>query len=61
MISHANAKAKEINKFLWNLKDVYGDNIAESTGELNDYLGMQFGFSFQNKFRIKMMQFIHQR
>jgi hypothetical protein len=57
MISHVDAR--EINIFLQNLKDIlFGDYLAESTGKIHDYLGMQFNFSFQGKVRINMMQYI---
>jgi hypothetical protein len=55
MISYTNAK--EINVFLWDLKDIYGDNLAESTEKIHEYLVMQSDFSFQNEVRINMTQY----
>ncbi len=43
MISHSSGKA--ISKFLRALKDIYGDNLAESTEKIHDYLRMKFDFS----------------
>jgi hypothetical protein len=43
MISHSSSKA--ISKFLHALKDIYEDNLAESTGKIHNYLGMTFDFS----------------
>jgi hypothetical protein len=43
MISHSSSKA--ISKFLRALKDIYGDNLAESTKKIHDYLEMTFDFS----------------
>jgi len=47
MISHTSNKA--ISQFLCALKDIYGDNLAETTGSVHDYLGMIFDFSEQDK------------
>jgi hypothetical protein len=43
MISHSSSEA--ISHFLRALKDIYGDNLVESTGKINDYLEMTFIFS----------------
>jgi hypothetical protein len=43
MISHTSNKA--MSQFLHALKDIYGDNLAETTGGFHDYLGMIFDFS----------------
>jgi hypothetical protein len=56
MISHADGKV--INVFLWDLKDIYGDNLAENTGKIHEFLEMQFNFSFQDEVRINMTQYI---
>jgi hypothetical protein len=56
MISHFSGKA--ISKFLRALKDIYGDNLAESTGKIHYYLGMTFNFSFQDEIKINMTQYI---
>ncbi len=44
MISHRNIS--NINAFLASLKDIYGNDLAESTGKKHDYLGMIFDFFF---------------
>jgi hypothetical protein len=54
MISHSSGKT--ISKFLCALKDIYGDNLAESTGKIHDYLGMTFNFSLQDEALINMTQ-----
>jgi hypothetical protein len=57
MISHSIGKA--ILMFLRALlKDIYGDNLAENTGKIHDYLGMTFNFSFFDEVKINMMQYI---
>jgi hypothetical protein len=56
MISHSSGKA--ISKFPCALKDIYGDNLAESTGKIRDYLGMTFDFSLQDEVKINMMEYI---
>jgi hypothetical protein len=49
MISHVNVMA--INKFLWELKAIYGNSLAESMGKQHDYLGMIFNFSSKMRCR----------
>ncbi len=56
MISHSSNKA--ILQFLCTLKDMYGDNLAENTGRIHDYLGMIFDFSDQDKVKINMMKYL---
>ena len=56
MISHRNMS--DINAFLASLKDIYGNDLAESTGKKHDYLGMIFDFSFQGEVRINMTDYI---
>jgi hypothetical protein len=52
MISYKNVS--DINTFLKSLKDIYGNNLAESTGKKHDNLGMIFDYSFQDEVRINM-------
>ncbi len=52
MISHIDMLA--INDFLRELKVIYGDSLAESTGKQQDYLGMIFYFSSKNEVQINM-------
>jgi hypothetical protein len=47
MISHSSGKA--MAKFLHAIKDIYGDNLAKSTGKIHDYIGMTFDFSLQDE------------
>ncbi len=56
MISHVNVLA--INEFLWELKAIYGNSLAESTGKQHNYLGMIFNFSSWNEVQINMTQYI---
>jgi hypothetical protein len=36
------------------LKDIYGNNLAENTGKVHDYLGMVFDFADRDKVKINM-------
>ncbi len=56
MISHTSNKAK--SQFLQALKDIYGDNLAENTGRIHDYLGMIFDFSDRDKVKINMTEYL---
>jgi Reverse transcriptase (RNA-dependent DNA polymerase). len=56
MISHKNMA--DINNFLVDLKNIYGSNLAESTGKTHDYLEMIFDFSFSEEVRINMTPYI---
>jgi hypothetical protein len=47
MISHTSSEA--ISQFLRALKDIYRNNLAETTGSVHDYLGMIFDFSERDK------------
>jgi hypothetical protein len=40
------------------LKDIYGNNLAETTGNVHDYLGMIFDFSEREKVKINMTQYL---
>jgi hypothetical protein len=56
MISHVDMSA--INDFLQELKVIYGDSLAESTGKQHNYLGMIFDFSSKNEVQINMNLYI---
>ena len=56
MISHTSNEA--ISQFLKALKDIYGDNLAENTGKVQDYLGMIFNFSDRDKVKINMTKYL---
>ncbi len=56
MISHVGVTA--INEFLWELKAIYGDSLAESMGKQHNYLGMIFDFSSKNEVQINMSQYV---
>ncbi len=56
MSSHSSSKT--ISKFHRALKDIYRDNLAESTGKIHDYLGMTFDFSLRDEVEINMTQYI---
>ncbi len=55
MISHVDVTA--INEFLWELKAIYGNSLAESLGNQRDYLGMVLDFSSKNEVQINMTQY----
>jgi hypothetical protein len=56
MISHTSNEA--ISQFLRALKDIYGDNLAENTGSVHDYLGMIFNFSDRSNVKINMTKYL---
>ena len=56
MISHTSNEA--ISQFPRALKDIYGDNLAENTGKVHDYLGMIFDFSDQDNIKINMTKYL---
>jgi hypothetical protein len=56
MISHSSGKA--ISKFLHALKDIYGDNLTESTGKIHDSLRMTFDSSLRDEVKINMTKYI---
>ena len=56
MISHTSNEA--ISQFLKALKDIYGDNLAENTWKVQDYLGMIFNFSDRDKVKINMTKYL---
>ncbi len=56
MISHVDMST--INDFLWELKVIYSDSLAESTGKQHNYLGMIFDFLSKNEVQINMNLYI---
>ncbi len=56
MISHTSSEA--ISQFLRALKDIYGDNLAENTGKVHDYLGMIFDFADRDKAKINVTKYL---
>jgi hypothetical protein len=56
MISHS--RNEDILQFLRALKDMYGDNLAENTGRIQDYLRMVFDFSDWDKVKINMTKYL---
>jgi hypothetical protein len=56
MISHTSQD--NIMAFVKKIKDIYGENLAEKVGTVHDYLGMTFDFSFDDKVRINMNQYL---
>ncbi len=56
MISHTNHD--NIMVFVKKTKDVYGENLREKVGTVDDYLGKTFDYSFDNKVQINMSQYI---
>jgi hypothetical protein len=44
MMSHF--RQDEIMKVVQEIKDIYGENLAETVGTVHDYLGMTFDYSF---------------
>ncbi len=56
MISHVDITA--INKFLQELKAIYGNSLTEGIVKQQNYLGMIFDFSSKNEVQINMTQSI---
>ncbi len=56
MISHTNQA--DIMAFMKKIKYIYGENLAEKVGTVNNYLGMAFNNSFDNKVWMNMNQYI---
>ncbi len=40
------------------IKDIYGENLAETVGTMHDYLGMTFDYSFTKEVRINMWDYL---
>jgi len=40
------------------IKDIYGENLAETVGIMHDYLGMTLDYSFANEVRINMWDYL---
>ena len=47
-----------IMAFVKKIKDIYGENLAEKVGMVHNFLGMTFDYSFDNKVRINMNQYL---
>jgi hypothetical protein len=47
-----------IMAFVKKIKDIYGEYLAEKLGTVHNYLGMMFDYSFDNKVRINMNQYL---
>jgi hypothetical protein len=56
MISHTSQD--NIMAFMKKIKDIHGENLAEKVGTIHNYLGMTFDYSFDNKVRINMNQYL---
>ncbi len=56
MISHLSQD--EIMKVVQQIKDIYGENLAETSGTVHDYLGMTFDYSFTKEVRINMWDYL---
>ena len=56
MMSHLSQD--EIMKIVQGIKDIYGENLAETVGTVHDYLGMTFDYSFTKEVRINMWDYL---
>jgi hypothetical protein len=56
MISHLSQD--KIMKVVQGIKDIYGENLAETVGTVHDYLGMTFDNSFTKEVRINMWDYL---
>ena len=48
----------KIMKAVQGIKDIYGENLAETVGTVHDYLGMTFDYSCASEVRIKMWDYL---
>ena len=56
MISHLSQT--EVMKFVRRIKDIYGENLAETIGQVHEYLGMTFDYSFRKEVKISMHDYL---
>jgi hypothetical protein len=56
MISHLSQD--KIMKVVQGMKDIYGENLAETVGTVHDYLGMTFDYSFTKEVGINMWDYL---
>jgi hypothetical protein len=56
MISHMSQD--EIMKVVQGIKDIYGENLAETVGTVHDYFEMTFEYSFIKEVRINMWDYL---
>ena len=56
MISHVSQD--EIMRVVQGIKDIYGENLAETVGTVHDYLGMTFDYSFTKEVRVNMWDYL---
>jgi hypothetical protein len=56
MISHVSQD--EIMRVVQGIKDIYGENLAETVGTVHDYLGMTFDYSFAKEVRVNMWDYL---
>ncbi len=56
MISHLSQN--EIMKIVQGIKDIYGENLAETVASMHDYLGMTFDYSLTKEVRINMWDYL---
>lgn len=56
MISHVDSGV--INELIRTIKDIYGENLAETTGHIHDYLGMVFNYATDGEVHVNMKQYL---
>ena len=56
MISHVSQD--KIMKVVQGIKDIYGENLAETVGTVHNYLGMTFDYSFTREVRVNMWDYL---
>ncbi len=45
-------------KVVQQIKDIYGENLAETSGTVHGYLGMTFDYLFTKEVRINMWDYL---
>jgi len=58
MICHVSQDQDENMKVVQGIKDIYGENLAETVRTVHDYLGMTFDYSFASKVMINMWDYL---
>ena len=56
MISHVSQD--KIMRVVQGIKDIYGENPAETVGTVHEYVGMTFDYSFTREVRINMWDYL---
>ncbi len=56
-VSHK--EGKELKKFGQFLRDKFGDQLTEHTGDIHDYLGIDLDYSKSGRLGVSMIKYLH--